>query len=709
MEYLNETEETLTAEGYEQQGNTNKGDLRKMANGHDSHLNQINMLRRRLTEAEAQILRMQDELDRMNQSVEWRTIRWLRASADRLPPGVQRFMFVSAQKSYRLLRYHAPRGLRKIAGPRAVNLLKRTLTGRRDGVLQYRKWVEQFDTLSAQDRKDIASHIERLPNNLLISVVMPVYETPENVLRAALDSLLKQIYPHWELCVADDASKAPHVREILEAYSEKDSRIKCVYRETNGHISAASNSALALATGDYVALLDHDDVLAEHALYMVAAAIVQHPTADVFYSDEDKLDASGKRCDPHFKPDWSPSLFYGQNYLNHLTTYKRSAITKVGGFRIGFEGSQDYDLALRIIAETVGPVVHIPYVLYHWRIFDGAGTMSSDNLHKATAAARRALTEYFSGRGSSVTVEPVLGSFNRIVRPAPITWPRVSVIIPTRDYLDVLKVAIDGLENQTDYPDLEIIIADNESSQPETLNYFSQLKERDIKVIACDGAFNYSDINNRAVATSTGEYVLLLNNDVSMIDAGWLKEMLQYFADPEVGIVGAKLLYPDGTLQHAGVVLGIGGIAGHRYVRYPGNEPGTFGRLALAQDIGAVTGACLLIRRTIFDNVGGLDAANLAVAFNDIDLCMRVRAAGHRVVWTPFAVLTHHESKSRGSDLTGAKAERFRLETRFMRAKWGSQLLSDPFFNPNLALDTVRPALASPPRLQKPWKEHADS
>jgi GT2 family glycosyltransferase len=702
-----ETETILTVACIEQQNNTDRGDVRKVANGHDSDPRRISVLQRRLTEAEARVLRLQEELDRMNQSVEWRAIRRLRAVANRLPPGVQRFMFLLVQKSYRLLRYHAPSGLRKIAGPRAVGFVKRTLSGRRGIALHYRKWVEQFDALSAHDRKEIAEHIQRFPNRPVISVVMPVYDTPENVLREALDSVLKQIYPHWELCIADDASKAPHVRKILEAYSRQDSRIKCTYRESNGHISAASNSALALATGDYVALLDHDDVLAEHALYMVAEAILRHPTADVFYSDEDKLDADGERCDPHFKPDWSPSLFYGQNYLNHLTTYKRSAVTKVGGFRVGFEGSQDYDLALRVVAATAGPVVHIPYVLYHWRIFDGAGTMSSDNLHKATAAARRALAEYFSGLGTAITVEPVLGSFNRIVRPDPAAWPKISVIIPTRDYLDVLKVAVDGLEHRTDYPDLEIIIADNESSQPETLSYFSQLKERGIQVVACDGVFNYSDINNRAVAASTGDYVLLLNNDISMIEAGWLKEMLQYFVDPEVGIVGAKLLYPDGTLQHAGVVLGIGGVAGHRYVRYPGDEPGTFGRLALAQDIGAVTGACLLIRRTIFYDVGGLDAANLAVAFNDIDLCMRVRAAGYRVVWTPFAVLEHHESKSRGSDLTGAKADRFRLEMRFMRAKWGSQLLRDPFFNPNLSLDTVTPALASPPRLQKPWKATA--
>lgn len=693
----------MTTVGLEQQY-TYRSDFGKVTDSRDSDLMQISALKRRLSEANARVLRLQDELDRINQTAELRAARKLRAVANRLPPGVRKIMFLTIQKSYRLLRYHAPGGLRKLAGPRAVSFLKRNLSRNPGVALHYRKWIEQYDTLSVYDRKEIAEHIQRFANRPLISVIMPVYETPEKVLREALDSLLRQLYPHWELCIADDASKTPHVRKVLETYSRQDSRIKCIYRETNGHISAASNSALALATGDYVALLDHDDVLAEHALYMIAEAAQRHTDAEVFYSDEDKLDANGRRHDPHFKPDWSPELFYGQNYLNHLTAYKRAAVERVGGFRLGFEGSQDYDLALRVIASTRGPIVHIPYVLYHWRIFEGAGTMSSDNLHRATAAARRALTEYFSALGTTVAIEPVLGSFNRIVRPAPESWPRITVIIPTRDYLDVLKVAIDGLEHRTDYPNLEIIIADNESSQPETLSYFSDVKELGVQVVRCHGAFNYSEINNTAVAASTGEYVLLLNNDISIIDSGWLKEMLQYFAESDVGVVGAKLLYPDGTLQHAGVVLGIGGVAGHRYVRSAGNEPGAFGRLTLAQDVGAVTGACLLIRRTVFDNVGGLDADNLAVAFNDVDLCMRVRAAGYRVVWTPFAVLEHHESKSRGSDLIGAKAERFRVETRFMRAKWGSQLLRDPFFNPNLSLDSTAPALASPPRVRKPWQ-----
>jgi GT2 family glycosyltransferase len=675
------------------------------ANIHKADRKTIENLKRDLTEAEARIARLQDELDTIIQSPSWRAVRLLQTIVGKLPPDFQRVTFRVVQSAYRLVRYRLPRQIEVMAGPRLVAIFRSAMGGRPDQIAQhYRGWIGEFDTISARDREEIAAHIARFQTRPLISVIMPVYAPPEHVLREAIDSLISQIYPHWELCLTDDASMAPHVRKVMEEYGRRDRRIKPVYRETNGHISAASNSALAVATGEYVALLDHDDVLPEHALYMVAEAIQRYPTADVFYSDEDKLDARGTRCDPHFKPEWSPELFYGQNYLNHLTTYRRSAVENAGGFRLGFEGSQDYDLALRVIAATKAPIVHIPYVLYHWRIFEGAGTMSSTNLRKATEAARMALTEYFAGFGMAVAVKDVLGSFHRVVRPDPTPWPRVSVIVPTRDYLDVLRVAIDGLEHGTDYPDLEIVIADNESAEPKTLAYFSELRQRGTRIVECPGAFNYSDINNKAIAVSTGEYVLLLNNDISMIDAGWLKEMVRYFADPEVGIVGPKLLYPDGTLQHAGVVLGIGGVAGHRYARAAGDETGYFGRLALAQDVGAVTGACLLIRRAIFDAVGGLDAHNLAVAFNDIDLCMRVRAAGYRVIWTPYAVLHHHESKSRGFDVSGTKLDRFQTESRFMRQKWGNRLLSDPFFSPNLSLNSLTPALARPPRLRKPWK-----
>ena len=666
----------------------------------------VDLLKQELKDAHEKITLLNSELDGIRRSITWRATQPLRVIFDRLPVRFKRHVHRVFRSVYRAVRYHFPRRLRLMLGPRIFGVLFPTHGSAAPDLIprQYSRWVRDFDTLSNIDRGEIRGNIERFAYRPLISVVMPVYETPEAILREAIESVVNQLYPNWQLCIADDASKAPHIRKLIDGYVQKDSRISCSYRESNGHISAASNSALTLATGDYVALMDHDDVLSEHALYMVAEAIQRHPETDLFYSDEDKLGATGQRSDPHFKPDWSPELFYGQNYLNHLTVYKRSAIEQTGGFRLGFEGSQDYDLALRVIAASKQPIVHIPYVLYHWRIFRGAGTMSSQNLGKATDAARRALVEHFAQRDTAVTIDDVRGAFHRVVRPDPASWPKISVVIPTRDYLDVLEVAIDGLRTKTDYPNLEIVIADNESTRPETLTYLAGLKEQGVRVMECKGAFNYSDINNKAIDVSTGELVLLLNNDISMLDAGWLKEMVRYFADPQIGIVGPKLLYPDGLLQHAGVTIGLGGVAGHRCVGYPGDAPGRFGRLALAQDVSSVTGACLLIRRSLYDKVGGLDAVNLPVAFNDVDLCLRVQAAGYRIIWTPFAVLKHHESKSRGSDLSGDKLARFQREVQFMRTKWGKRLISDPFFNPNLSLHTVVPSLAYPPRVPKPWK-----
>ncbi len=620
---------------------------------------------------------LNSRLEEIFQSTIWRVARQFGRVGEKMPLILRRPIRKIVRAPYRDLLAVPPR-------QRAVSVPgDASTTGAPDGA--YAAWIKVFDTLSGSDRAMIRCRIARFKERPRISIIMPVFETPERVLRDAIDSVLAQIYDNWQLCVADDASFSPHVRAILESYAKQDSRIKCVFRDTNGHISAASNSALSIANGEYIALLDHDDVLSEHALYLIAEEILRNPTAEIFYSDEDKLDAQGKRIEPYFKPDWNPELFFGQNYLNHLTIYKRAAIERVGGFRMGFEGSQDYDLALRVVRSTSGPIVHIPFILYHWRIFQGANTMSSTQLDSATTAARRALTEYFREKGEAVSVGDVLGCHHRIIRPDPHFWPKVSVIVPTRDHLDVLSVVLDGLLQKTDYQNLEIIIADNDSCKSETLDFFKEVESRGVRILNCPGAFNYSRINNFAVSQSTGDLVLLLNNDVMMIESDWLKEMVRYFEDPTIAAVGPKLLYPDGTLQHGGVVLGIGGVAGHRYVRFPGDEPTQFNRLALAQDVSCVTGACLLTRRCVYDELGGLDEKNLAVAFNDVDFCAKIRQAGFRIIWTPFSVLYHYEFKSRGLDLEGVNQLRFIQETKFMQKKWGKALLADPFYNPNLS------------------------
>lgn len=571
----------------------------------------------------------------------------------------------------------------------------------------YLRWVAVYDTITDDDRAAIGGRIARLADPPLISVVMPVYDPPPAFLDAAIASVARQLYPRWELCIADDCSTDPEIGRILDRWTKADPRIKVVRRSENGHISKASNSALELATGPYVALLDHDDMLAEHALYMVAETIAAHPDADVIYSDEDKLDAAGRRSDPYFKPDFNPDLFHSQNYVSHLGVYRRKLVTAVGGFRAGFEGSQDYDLALRVIERSaVERVRHIPHVLYHWRVLEGSVALGADEKSYAHERARRALVEHFERRHVAATVEEVpVGRYRRVRYPVPDPAPRVSVIIPTRDRADLLRTAVGSLLGKTDYPDIEVLIVDNGSSEDQTQAYFQEIiaSEPRVRVIPDGGPFNYSRLNNLAAAEATGSVLCLLNNDTEVMHADWLAEMVGQAMRPEVGAVGAKLYYGDGGIQHAGVVLGIGGVAGHVFNGLRPGQPGYFSREALTQCYSAVTAACLVTRREIFEQLGGLDEANLGVAFNDVDYCLRVWESGHSVVWTPFAELYHHESASRGSDEDPTRRARFRKEIRYMTERWEARIAADPFYNPNLSLahDDFRPAV--PPRAAKPW------
>ena len=359
---------------------------------------------------------------------------------------------------------------------------------------------------------------------------------------------------------------------------------------------------------------------------------------------------------------------------------------------------------LRATSATQGPIIHIPYVLYGWRIFFGAKTFSATKRAQANSAAKRALIDHFRGAGVEASVlDAVGGGYHRVCRPDPGEWSRITAVIPTRDRADLLRTAVQGLREKTDYPQLEIIIIDNETKEVESLRYLSELEHQGIRVLRVPGPFNYSLMNNLAVAEASGELVLLLNNDTEVIEPGWLKEMTRYFQEKRVAVVGPKLLYPDGTLQHGGVVLGIGGVAGHIHVGEPRNSGGYFGRLWLAQDVSCVTGACMLVRRSVFEKVCGFDSESLPVAFNDVDFCLRVVKAGWRIIWTPSAVLYHHESKSRGGDTSGEKLTRFQRDITTMRARWGEALTSDPFYNPNLSLESCTPRLAAVPRIKKPW------
>ena len=569
----------------------------------------------------------------------------------------------------------------------------------------YAAWVAAYDTLTPEIADQIRAKLAKLKKRPLISVIIPVYQDKpeqETWLVEAIESVRNQIYDNWELCIADDASKAPHVRKVLERFAKKDPRrIKVVYRETNGHISANSNSALALAHGEFIALLDHDDVIRPHALACVALELDAHPHADLIYSDEDKIDENGHRYDHYFKPDWNPDLFNVQNYVSHLGVYRTHLVREVGGFRIGYEGSQDWDLAHRVIERSAPDRIrHIPKVLYHWRSVPGSTATIISAKNYANTAAQKVLTEHFVRAGIDAKLSPTKGSYWRMHYPIPEPAPRVTLIIPTRNRLNVLQPCVESLLAKTSYANFEVLIVDNDSDDSDTLNYLGELRTRErVRVVSFPGEFNFSAINNFGVSQTDAPVVGLLNNDLEVIHGDWLDEMVSHALRPEIGCVGAKLYYPDDKIQHAGVILGIGGVAAHAWQTHPRGHAGQAHRNFLQQNLSAVTAACLVIRREVFLKAGGLDE-KLRVAFNDVDFCLKVRAAGYRNLWTPYAELYHHESASRGKEDTLEKRDRFRGEVEVVTERWGDALVNDPAYNPNLTLTINDFTLAVPPR---PW------
>jgi len=554
----------------------------------------------------------------------------------------------------------------------------------------YQEWIDKYDTLDSKKRSEIRYKVEHLSCKPAISVIMPCYNSNLKLLKKAIESVINQLYPHWELCIADDASTDPRIRRLLEKYMSKDSRIKVAFRDKNGHISEASNTALSMANGEWIAFMDHDDLLAENALYEVACAINENPEVLLIYSDEDKIGERGGRFEPHFKSDWNPDLLLSQNYISHLTAIKSEIFKKVKGFRKGFEGSQDYDLILRCIHHLKDVQLHhITKILYHSRAESGSTALVIDANRYTTDSGIRALKDYIKERGLDAEVDK--GSFPntyKVKYAIPYPEPLVSIIIPTRDQLELTQKCLNSIFSKTNYKNFEIIIIDNESEDVKTHEYFAEIQREkaNVRVIKYIGEFNYSAINNYAVNFSCGKVIGLLNNDIEVISPNWLSVMVSHAIRPEIGCVGAKLYYSDNRIQHAGVILGIGGVAGHSHKKYKRDHPGYFSRLHLTQNLSAVTAACLMIRRDVFDLVGGFDKDNLKIAFNDIDLCLKVKEAGYRNIWTPYAELYHHESASRGYEDTPEKIERFQNEISFMINKWGKKLVNDPYYNPNLTL-----------------------
>lgn len=555
------------------------------------------------------------------------------------------------------------------------------------GYNDYDKWVRHYDTLTPQMRASMEARVAGMEQQPLISVIMPTYNPNPAWLREAIESVRAQIYPHWELCIADDASTSKEVRDILTSYRDSDPRIRVVFRSQNGHISASSNSAIELSTGAWLALMDHDDLLPAHALFCVADCIGAHPDARLIYSDEDKIDENGRRFGPYFKPDWNIDLFRSQNMFSHLGVLAAELVREVGGFRVGFEGSQDWDLVLRCIERIEpGQIRHLPRVLYHWRVHEESTAKSMDAKPYAALAGERALNEHLARTGVAGAAEHI-GFGYRVRYSLPSEPPFVSLIIPTHNEERLLRRCIDSIVAKTKYPNYEIIVLDNDSDEPAALAYFKALGARpNIRVICDKRALSRATLNNAAVEHARGELIALVSDDIEVLTPDWLSEMVSIALQPGVGAVGARLWYPDMRLQHAGMILGIGGIAGYSHRGLPKGNAGYGARAALIQSFSAVTAACLVIRKAVYEQMGGLDGVHLAERFSDVDFCLRLREAGLRNVWTPYAELIHHESRDGWRKMPPATRHRLQRDATYMQQRWGEALLNDPAYSPNLML-----------------------
>jgi len=557
-----------------------------------------------------------------------------------------------------------------------------------DNDYDYKEWYSLTkpspEELARQRREGVASRP-------LISVVIPAYKTPEKYLREMMDSILAQTYENWEVCVANGSPKGEGgaVEKVMGQYAGKDSRFRCKNLEENLGISGNTNAAIEMANGDYILLADHDDTMPEHALYEVAAAINAHPDCQVIYSDEDKLDMDGGALfDPHFKPDFNPDLLTSVNYICHLLVVRRDLLEQVGGFCHEFDGAQDYDFIFRC-TEAAKEIYHIPKVLYHWRCHqDSTASNPQSKLYAFEAGSRAIMAHY---RRCGIPAEKVekgvdYGIYHTTFRIQ--GDPLVSVVIPNKDHVKDLDLCLRSILNQATYRNLEFIIIENNSTHKETFAYYDAIQKEfpQVRVVVWKREFNYSAINNYGATFAKGQYLLFLNNDTELMEPRIFEEMLGFCQREEVGAVGARLLYQDDTIQHAGVVVGFGGIAGHTFIGLHKAENSYFHRAMCAQDYSAVTAACMMTKAELFRQVGGF-TEELAVAFNDIDYCMKVRAAGRLVVYAPYALMYHYESKSRGLEDTQEKVARFHREIAIFSRRWPEILAKgDPYYNPNLTL-----------------------
>jgi len=657
------------------------------------HLGAGATLHERVAALKAHAVGLQGTVDALRSSLSWKLTAPLRAL------GSMRPSFKFENTLYRL--YYSLPGFGPTRKRAAVLWLHRHVPALTRHTLSYRlfRQAEELANQKATSREErlrlqrmdeagARVRIDAIADPPLISIVMPVFDVEPRWLMAAVESVRRQFYTRWELCIADDASRNTATRAALDEIERSgDARIKIARLPKNGGIAAASNAALQMATGEYVGLLDNDDELTRDALVEVADR-VRRTGADVVYSDEDKIDPSGVHVEPHFKPDFAPDYLFCNNYICHFAVFRKTLLDDIGGFRAGFEGAQDFDLMLRA-TEKSQRVEHIPKVLYHWRKTDSSTATSSVMKPKASQAGVRALGESLKRRGIDAT--PDHGPFPTTyrVRRRIDGTPLVSILIPFRDKAPLLETCVGSILDRTDYANYEILGIDNGSTEEATHATMRKLQARDARVrfVRFDAPFNYSAINNFGARHARGEYLVLLNNDTEVIARDWLGAMLEFAQRPDVGVVGAKLLYTDRRIQHAGVIVGIGGVAGHAHLMERGDEPGYFSRAQLPQNLSAVTFACAMVRKNVFEELGGLNERELTIAFNDIDFCLRAREADYLVVYTPYAELFHHESRSRGYEDNADKQARFSLEIQYMQTRHRQVLeRGDPYYNPNLSL-----------------------
>ena len=566
----------------------------------------------------------------------------------------------------------------------------------------YQDWIQKYDTITPQKTINLLNAYKQLEHKPLLSIIIPVFNPPLNFFEEAIKSVKSQIYENWEICFADDMSTDPGVHKIIKKHVRQDTRIKAYFNKDHSHISVTSNNALSIARGKFVVLMDHDDLLRPHSLLRLAQYYNHDNNIKLIYSDEDKIDESGNRTCPYFKPDWNPDLLLAQNYLCHLFCAETALIRKLGGFRQGFEGSQDWDLILRLTEHVdEKEIVHIPEILYHWRIHSGSVADNIDNKSYAVKAARKAVEEHLMRSKIEAKVSVAQNQFLRIDRQSSIQrTTKASIIIPTKNNFEVLKTCIDSIFDKTS-PDLfELIVVDNQTTDSNSLSYFSKLKElKNCKILNYDNDFNYSAINNYAAKYAKNEILVFLNDDTQIITEKWLQELISQAIRPNIGAVGAKLFYPNGSIQHAGIVLGYCKVAGEIMKGLAGNHPGQMQRANLVHNVSAVTGACLAIEKKKFYEVNGFNSENLKVAFNDVDFCLKLLKSGYKNLFTPEAKLFHYESKSRGKEDTFQKQKRFASEIKYMIQKWNTLLQFDPNYNPNLSLEwSEQFAPSFPPR-----------